>query len=194
MGDPLSEFRESGAIRQGHFRLTSGLHSDTYLQCALVLADPARAARLLTPLARQWASAGVTVVAGPAVGGILVAYELARLLKARAIYSEREEGAMRLRRGFTLTSKDTVLLAEDVITTGGSLMEIRRLAEDAGALVVGVASLVDRTDNPGVIDLPFHSALKLAPPTYPPEACPLCTNKIPIDAPGSRHLSTPKKT
>ncbi len=192
MSDALAEFRAAGAILEGHFRLTSGLHSDTYLQCALVLADPARAARVLTPLADAWHSQGITVVAGPAVGGIVIAYEMARLLSVRAIYSERENGPMRLRRGFSVSPRDVVLLVEDVITTGGSLLEIRALLEASGARAAGVATLVDRMEKPWAgLDLPFRAALKLTPPTYAPEACPLCQRGLPLLTPGSRHLQGP---
>lgn len=190
--DTLREFEAAGAIRRGHFRLTSGLHSDTYLQCALVLSDPARAERLVAPLAASWRGRGITVVAGPAVGGILVAHELARALGVRAIYGERENGALRLRRGFVFSPDDVALLAEDVVTTGGSLKEIHALARAAGARAAGVASLVDRTDGPiAGLNLPLRAALKLRPPTYAPEACPLCAQGLPIDAPGSRHLTAP---
>lgn len=188
--EALAEFQAAGAVLSGHFRLTSGLHSDTYLQCALVMSDPARAARVLAPLADRWRGKGITLVAGPAVGGIAVAYEMARLLGVRSVYSEREDGAMRLRRGFHVEPKDVVLLVEDVITTGGSLLEIRGLAEAAGARVAGIASLVDRMEKPWAgLDVPFHAALKLVPPTFAPESCPLCRKGVPIATPGSRHLS-----
>ncbi len=185
----LAEFRSAGAILAGHFRLTSGLHSDTYLQCALVMSDPTRAARVLAPLAERWRGKGITLVAGPAVGGIAVAYEMARLLGVRTVYSERENGAMRLRRGFRVDPGDVALLVEDVITTGGSLLEIRKIVEESGARVAGIASLVDRMEKPWQgLDVPFHAALKLSPPTYAPDACPLCRQGLPIDTPGSRHL------
>lgn len=184
----LAELRAADALLSGHFRLTSGLHSDTYLQCALVMRDPARAERILRPLSRQWASSGVTLVLGPAVGGILIAYELSRHLRAQAIYCEREEGQMRLRRGFQIRPDDAVLLAEDVITTGGSLREAGSLAAAAGARVVGVASLVDRTGG-SQKDLAIRAAIRLTPPTYRPEDCPLCGQGTPLETPGSRHLA-----
>jgi len=191
MPDPreaiLETFREAGALLEGHFLLSSGLHSPKYLQCALVLQDPARAERLCSRLARAFADDRVETVVGPAMGGILVAYELARALGARAIFAEREEGRMRLRRGFRIEPGQRVLLAEDVVTTGGSLREVLALAREAGAEVVGVAALVDRTSgrDPG-FGMPLTALVQLDVPTYVPEECPLCREGVPVVKPGSR--------
>ena len=191
MPDPreaiLETFREAGALLEGHFLLSSGLHSPKYLQCALVLQDPARAERLCSRLARAFADDRVETVVGPAMGGILVAYELARALGARAIFAEREEGRMRLRRGFRIEPGQRVLLAEDVVTTGGSLREVLALAREAGAEVVGVAALVDRTSgrDPG-FGMPLTALVQLDVPTHVPEECPLCREGVPVVKPGSR--------
>ena len=191
MPDPreaiLEVFREAGALLEGHFLLSSGLHSPKYLQCALVLQDPARAERLCSRLARAFADDRVETVVGPAMGGILVAYELARALGARAIFAEREEGRMRLRRGFRIEPGQRVLLAEDVVTTGGSLREVLALVREAGAEVVGVAALVDRTSgrDPG-FGIPLTALVQLDVPTHVPEECPLCREGVPVVKPGSR--------
>jgi len=191
MPDPreaiLEVFREAGALLEGHFLLSSGLHSPKYLQCALVLQDPARAERLCSRLARAFADDRVETVVGPAMGGILVAYELARALGARAIFAEREEGRMRLRRGFRIETGQRVLLAEDVVTTGGSLREVLALVREAGAEVVGVAALVDRTSgrDPG-FGMPLTALVQLDVPTHVPEECPLCREGVPVVKPGSR--------
>jgi len=191
MPDPretiLETFREAGALLEGHFLLSSGLHSPKYLQCALVLQDPARAERLCGRLARAFADDRVETVVGPAMGGILVAYELARALGATAIFAEREEGRMRLRRGFRIEPGRRVLLAEDVVTTGGSLREVLAIVREAGAEVVGVAALVDRTSgrDPG-FGMPLTALVQLDVPTHVPEECPLCREGVPVVKPGSR--------
>ena len=196
MPDPreaiLETFREAGALLEGHFLLSSGLHSPKYLQCALVLQDPARAERLCSRLARAFADDRVETVVGPAMGGILVAYELARALGARAIFAEREEGRMRLRRGFRIEPGQRVLLAEDVVTTGGSLREVLALVREAGAEVVGVAALVDRTSGRDpAFGAPLEALVAVEVPTYAPSECPLCRQGLPLVKPGSRQ--TPGK-
>ena len=185
--DILEVFRKAGALLEGHFLLSSGLHSPTYLQCARVLEDPATAERLCGQLARGFADDRVECVVGPALGGILVAYELARALGARALFAEREEGQMRLRRGFAIRKGERVLLAEDVVTTGGSLREVEDLVRAAGGEVVGVACLVDRTSGRSpLFRAPLTALVKVDVPTYPPEACPLCEKGVPAVKPGSR--------
>ena len=138
-------FKKCGAFLQGHFLLTSGLHSPGYLQCALVCQDPAACAQLCEELAKRFRGARVDAVIGPAMGGIVLAYELARALGARGFYTERgEDGKMTLRRGFALNRGERVVIVEDVMTTGGSAAELIEIAEAAGAEVVGVVALVDR--------------------------------------------------
>jgi len=183
----LKIFREAGALLEGHFLLSSGLHSPKYLQCALVLEDPARAERLCRQLARAFSDDRIECVIGPALGGIIVAYELARALGARSLFTERQDGKMTLRRGFAVRPGERVLLAEDVVTTGGSLREVQDLVLAAGAKVVAVAALVDRTSgrDPG-FGVPLVSLVKVDVPTYPPESCPLCEAGLPVVKPGSR--------
>jgi len=186
--EPILEvFRQAGALLEGHFLLSSGLHSPKYLQCALVLEDPARAERLCRQLARAFSDDRIECVIGPALGGIIVAYELARALGARSLFTERQDGKMTLRRGFAVRPDERVLLAEDVVTTGGSLREVQDLVLAAGAKVVAVAALVDRTSgrDPG-FGVPLASLVKVDVPTYPPESCPLCEAGQPVVKPGSR--------
>ncbi|MBI3272042.1 MAG: orotate phosphoribosyltransferase [Planctomycetes bacterium] len=183
----LDEFRRLDAVQHGHFRLSSGLHSDTYVQCARILERPDVAGRLLAELARAWRDGAVDAVVGPAVGGILVAYELARALGARAVYMEREGQRLAFRRGFALRSGAPVLVAEDVVTTGGSAQEVLAAVREAGGRPVGVASLVDRSSTPGGgFDVPFRSLVKLSPPVYAAEECPLCRQGLPVVKPGTR--------
>ncbi len=184
----LKVFKQTQAIQSGHFLLTSGLHSDTYIQCARVLEQPELTSQLCEHLGQFWQAQKVDVVAGPAVGGIILAYELARVLKARAIFMERAEGKMTLRRGFQISPQEKVLVTEDVITTGGSVKEVIKTIKNIGAQLVGVASLVNR--NPGINwgDVPFHSLLKVTPPVYQPKECPLCKSGTTAVKPGSRSL------
>jgi len=183
----LDEFRRAGALLEGHFLLSSGRHSPVYFQCALLLQNPRRAENLCGRLARRFADRGVETVLAPAVGGILVAHEVARALGARAIFAEREDDRMRLRRGFSLRPGERVLLVEDVVTTGGSLREVQALAREAGAEVVAVGALVDRTAgrDPG-FGMPLEALVRLDAPTYAPEECPECRRGLPLVKPGSR--------
>ncbi len=183
----LQAFRDAGALLEGHFLLSSGLHSPRYLQCALVLQHPDLAERLCRDLAARFQGTGINVVLGPALGAVTVAYELARALGVRGIFSERVEGRMTLRRGFALEPGERVLLVEDVMTTGGSLREGAEVVKAAGAEIAAVACLVDRTSgrNPG-FGMPVASLLKLDVPTWPPAECPLCRQGTPLVKPGSR--------
>ncbi len=183
----LEVFREAGALLEGHFLLSSGMHSPTYLQCALVLQDPGRAGRLCSELARHFTQSDVRTVIGPAIGGIVVAHEVARALGVKALFAERQDGRMTLRRGFTVEAGERVLLAEDVVTTGGSLREVQQMVTAAGADVVGVASLVDRTSgrDPG-FGMPLVSLVAIDVPTYSADDCPLCREGLPLVKPGSR--------
>jgi orotate phosphoribosyltransferase len=183
----LSMFRQSGALLEGHFRLTSGLHSARYLQCALVLSDPARAAALAEALAPSVAGLGATVVLSPALGGIVIGHEMGRALGVRALFAERQDGRLTLRRGFTLGPADRVLVVEDVVTTGGSTRDTMEVAREAGATVVGAASIVDRSGGHTELGVPYHALLPMAVPTYDPAACPLCAQGVPVVKPGSRN-------
>jgi len=181
----LKIFKDCGALLEGHFLLTSGLHSSQYLQCALVLQYPAHAERLCALLARPFAGQGIQVVAAPALGGIVVAHEVARALGARALFTERVEGQMTLRRGFQIRPGERTLVVEDVITTGGSTKEVMAAVTGEGGAVVGVGSLVDRSG--GVqLGVKQHSLLQLSIPNYAPETCPLCREGKPLVKPGSR--------
>jgi orotate phosphoribosyltransferase len=184
----LDLFRKSGALLEGHFRLTSGLHSSGYLQCALVLAQPAHAETLGRAIASLVGSLRATVVLSPAIGGIVIGQEVGRALGVRAIFAERQDGALMLRRGFTLSENDRVLVIEDVLTTGGSTRETMQVARAAGAQVVGAASIVNRSASSAQSDfgVPYHALLTIGLPTFEPDACPLCAQGLPVVKPGSR--------
>ena len=182
----LSLFRRSGALLDGHFRLTSGLHSPRYLQCALVLSHPADATALAEALAPLVAGLGPTVVLSPALGGIVIGHEMGRALGVRAIFAERHDGRLTLRRGFTLAPDDKVLVVEDVVTTGGSTRETIDVARQAGATVVGAASIVDRSGGNTDLGVPYQALLPMTVPAYDPAACPLCAEGRPVVKPGSR--------
>ena len=182
----LAEFRASHALLEGHFKLSSGLHSGRYLQSALVLQYPDRAGRLGAAIAEQVRALQPTAVLSPALGGIVIGQEVGRALGVRALFAERQEGALTLRRGFTLSPDDRVLIVEDVITTGGSTRETIAVAKAAGARVVGAAGLVDRGGDPSRVGVEMHTLVKLEVPAYPPDACPMCAAGQPVVKPGSR--------
>ncbi len=185
----LQIFRESGALLEGHFLLTSGRHSDRYMQCAQVLRFPDKTARLCAVIAEKFKDEKIDLVIGPAMGGILVSYETARHLGLPSIFAEREAGKMALRRGFSIRPGEKVLVVEDVITTGGSVKEVIDVVEAQGGEVVGVGVLVDRSN--GAIDfgLPLVSVLSMEVKSYQPEACPLCAaGKSDLIKPGSRNI------
>ena len=183
----LGLFRSSGALLEGHFRLSSGLHSGGYLQCALVLQHPRHAEQLGQALGAKLAALGATVVLSPAMGGLIIGHEVGRALGVRAIFAERVEKTLTLRRGFTLTSTDRVVIIEDVVTTGGSTRETIVVAEAAGAKVVGAGSVIDRSGGNSNLGVPFESLVTLNLPTYQPEACPMCAKGEPVVKPGSRN-------
>jgi orotate phosphoribosyltransferase len=182
----LDLFRKSGALLDGHFRLSSGLHSDRYLQSALVLQYPEFAEALGSALGELTRHLDATVVLSPALGGVVIGQEVGRALGVRAIFAERQEGRLTLRRGFNLSSADRVLVVEDVVTTGGSTRETADVAEATGAYVVGVGAIVDRGNDPARISLPMQSLVHMDVPAYSPDACPLCAKGLPIVKPGSR--------
>lgn len=181
----LDRFRASGALLEGHFKLSSGLHSAGYLQCALVLQHPGDAEALGRALAGRVRTLGAEAVLSPAMGGIIIGHEVARALGVRAIFAERQDGSLTLRRGFSLRPGERVLVVEDVLTTGLSTRETIEVARAAGANVVGAAAIVDRSSTPG-LDVPFASLARYAPPTYQPDACPMCAHGEPVVKPGSR--------
>lgn len=179
-------FERYGAMHTGHFRLSSGRHSDRYLQCARVLEHPRVTASLGEALAACYRDAA-DVVASPALGGILIGYAVAYALGVRFVFTERVDGAMTLRRGQSLGRGDRVLVVEDVITTGGSAAEVIGLVESLGARVVGVGSLVDRSQEPPAFHL--ESLLRIEATSWPAAECPLCARGDPLVTPGSRGLS-----
>jgi orotate phosphoribosyltransferase len=185
----LDLYRSSGALLEGHFRLTSGLHSPGYLQCALVLQHPRHAEALGRAIADRVRELRATVVLSPALGGVVIGQEVGRALGVRAIFAERQDGALALRRGFTLRPEDRVLVVEDVMTTGGSTRETIEVAKAAGGQVVGTASIVDRSGGTIRFDVPFASLLEIALPTYDPARCPLCAQGLPVVKPGSRPVA-----
>ena len=181
----LAMFRKSNALQRGHFELSSGLHSGHYFQCAQVLQHTKQSATICRELARLFRSAKATVVIGPAIGGIVVAHETARALRARAAYAERVDAEMALRRGFIVTKKDRVLIVEDAITTGESARKVAELVEAFGARVVGVGTIVDRSG--GKVTFPGYRYVRLfsfAFETFRPHDCPLCSEQIPLSRPG----------
>ena len=183
----LDLYRRSGALLEGHFRLTSGLHSSGYLQCALVLQHPPHAEALGRAIAERTRDLRATVVLSPALGGVVIGHEVARALGVRAIFAERQDGALMLRRGFVVGESDRVLVVEDVLTTGGSTRETMQVAKAAGGHVVGAASIVNRsTGTP--LDVPYVALLDLALPVYEPDTCPLCAQGLPVVKPGSRQV------
>jgi len=185
----LDLYRRSGALLEGHFRLTSGLHSAGYLQCALVLQHPRHAEALGRAIAERTRDLRATVVLSPALGGVVIGHEVARALGVRAIFAERQDGALMLRRGFVVGESDRVLVVEDVLTTGGSTRETMQVAKAAGGDVVGAASIVNRsTGTP--LDVPYVALLDLALPVYEPDKCPLCAQGLPLVKPGSRLVET----
>jgi len=183
--DVLEIFHEAHALLTGHFKLSSGLHSQNYLQCALVLQYPGIAEKLAKEIAKKFSKEKIDLVIGPALGGVTLAYEVARALKVRGLFTERQDGAMMLRRGFTIEEGERALVVEDVITTGGSTKEVIEVVKNYGGVVVGVASIIDRSD--GVdFGVPFATLANKKIETYKEGECPLCKEGIPITKPGSR--------
>ena len=185
--DALELYRRTGAYLEGHFRLSSGLHSPGYMQSALVLQHPADAAALGMGIAVNVKRFRPTVVLSPALGGLIIGHEVARALDVRAIFAERAGGtALSLRRGFALLPGDRVLVVEDVFTTGKSTRETIDVARDLGAEVVGAASIVDRSGGTINFGVPSFSLVRLEVPTWDPATCPLCAQGLPVEKPGSR--------
>ncbi|MFP4560329.1 MAG: orotate phosphoribosyltransferase [Thiohalorhabdus sp.] len=182
----LDLYRESGALLEGHFQLSSGLHSNRYLQSALVLQDPRKAETLCRALAQRL-PAGIQYVVGPALGGVVVAYELARALGAYGQFTERKEGTMQLRRGFRLPAGARVFIMDDILTTGTSIRECHDALKDMDIDIVGCGCLVDRSDGQAdVAGLPLYALVGLEVQAWDPADCPLCAEGLPLEKPGSR--------
>ncbi len=184
----LDIYKKTGALLTGHFLLSSGLHSEQYLQSALVLQHPDTATRLCAELAEHFKNSRIEVVIAPALGGVFVSHETARALGVRALFAERVNGELTLRRGFTIKPGERVLVVEDVITTGKSTKETVAVVKKAGGVVIAAGSLVDRSGGKADVGVPYKSLVTLLVPAYAPEACPLCkAGSTPIK-PGSRGL------
>jgi orotate phosphoribosyltransferase len=184
----LAMFKETRALLDGHFQLTSGLHSPQYFQCAKVLQHPAKMEALCGEIARHFARSAVDVVVSPALGGIVVGQEVGRQLKVRTIFAERKDGKLQLRRGFVVERGERALVCEDVITTGGSVAEVIEIVKRSGGTVVGVGAVVDRSGGRTALEN-FFAAMTMDVITYDPADCPLCRRNIPVEKPGSREIS-----
>ncbi|MBU1912158.1 MAG: orotate phosphoribosyltransferase [Candidatus Omnitrophica bacterium] len=182
----LKLFRQTEALLSGHFRLSSGLHSRNYFQCALLLQNPDIAEKMCKQLAGYFKDDKPTCVVAPALGGVIVSYETARALGVKSLFTERVEGKMVLRRGFEIKKEDRVLVVEDVITTGLSTGEVLEAVKSTGAKIIGVGCIVDRSGKELDFGVKLKSLVKLDFPTYKPEECPLCKKGIEIRKPGSR--------
>ena len=182
----LQIFRDCGALLEGHFKLSSGLHSGKYLQCAKVLQHPGIAEKLCKELAAKLKDIKIDVVIGPAMGGIVIGYEMARQLGTRGIFTERIDDKVQFRRGFELKAGERCLIAEDVVTTGKSTREVMAAIKEAGAEAVACCALVDRSGGMANLSIPFVSAAKVEVATYEETSCPMCKVGKPIIKPGSR--------
>ncbi len=184
----LDIYRKTGALLTGHFLLSSGLHSEQYLQSALVLQQPDTATKLCAALADYFRDQGIEAVIAPALGGVFVSHETARALGVRALFAERVNGELTLRRGFSIRPGERVLVVEDVITTGKSTRETIVVVKKAGGVAVAAGSLIDRSGGKADIGVPYRSLVTLEVPTYTPETCPLCKAGSTPVKPGSRGL------
>ncbi len=191
-GEILQIFRQKGALLEGHFLLSSGMHSPMYLQCALVLQYPDIATELCFKLGSNFRSEKIDFVIAPALGGIIVAQEVAKSLGVRAIFAERVEGKLTLRRGFTIAEGERALVVEDVITTGGSTRETMRVVREAGGIVAAAGAIVDRSGGTAELDVAYKALVTLAIDIYQPNDCPLCAQGLPFVKPGSRDLKKNK--
>jgi orotate phosphoribosyltransferase len=185
----LKDFEDSGALLTGHFRLSSGLHSHRYLQCARLLMYPDRAQAAGRELAEKLREFAPRVIVSPALGGVIIGHETARALSIPFLFAERQEGAFALRRGFHIDAGEPVAIVEDVFTTGKSTREVIETVTAAGGRVVAAGSIVDRGLPAEAFPVPSRSLLGLSVPAWPQEECPLCRRDVPLDTPGSRHRS-----
>ena len=182
----LEQFKQTDALLEGHFVLSSGLHSPKYLQCALALQYPADAEKFGRAIAEKFLDAGIETVASPAIGGLIIGYAVAAALNVRFIWTERQDGMMTLRRGFSVRPGEKIVVVEDVITTGGSTRECIGALEKLGAKVVSAASIIDRSNGAADVGVPRISLAALDVPAYAPDVCPMCANGIDAVKPGSR--------
>ena len=185
----VDEFKQTGALLEGHFQLTSGLHSTVYLQCARVLQFPEKAESFGRAIAQKFSNAGIQLVASPAIGGIIIGHEVARALGARFIWTEREAGEMTLRRGFSVAPGERTLVVEDVVTTGGSTRETVEALKRAGADVIAAASIIDRSAGTADVGVPRVALVTLMVLALEPESCDACKSGEPVVKPGSRRVN-----
>ena len=184
----LEHFKQTNALLEGHFILSSGLHSPSYLQCALALQYPPDAAKFGKAIAEHFTNERIETVASPAIGGLIIGYEVAKALNVRFIWTERENGVMTLRRGFSIKQNERILVVEDVITTGGSTRECIFALENRAAKIVAAASIVDRSNGAAEVGVPRIALVSLEVPSYKPEDCPLCERGDEAVKPGSRRI------
>ncbi len=182
----LSLMKELSALHNGHFLLSSGLHSDTYFQCAKILQFPELARELGAAMGDFFTDTPHDLVVSPAMGGILIGHEVARALGRRFVFSERKDGLMMIRRGFEIEEGEKVIIVEDVVTRGTSLLEVIKCVEDAGGVVTGLTSIIDRTGGEVELPMPLHSLARVKVETFQPENCPLCASGVEVVKPGSR--------
>lgn len=179
-------FKKTNVLQEGHFKLTSGRHSGQYLQCAQVLQYPQYTTQLCSDIAEYFKNESIDVVVGPAMGGIVIAFEVARQMGVKSIFTERVDGKMTLRRGFAVKPGEKVLVVEDVVTTGGSVQEVIDLVRENEAEVIGVGLMVDRSNGKVQFGVPQCALLSMEVQSYEPEECPFCKQGLPIVKPGSR--------
>lgn len=182
----LEHFKETDALLDGHFILSSGLHSPNYLQCALALQYPADAEKFGQAIAKRFSGENIETVASPAIGGLIIGYAVAQALNVRFIWTERQDGAMTVRRGFSVKQNERILVVEDVITTGGSTRECIAALEKHGAKIISAASIIDRSNGAADVGVPRISLVSMEVPSYKPEDCPMCAKGEIAVKPGSR--------
>jgi len=182
----LELLRQVGAVLEGHFLLSSGKHSSKYIQCAKIFEFPSYGEKIGRAIAEKIANHKPDIVIGPALGGVILAYEVARHVNARAMFTEREDGQMELRRNFHIEENERVAIVEDVTTTGKSVLEVSEVVREYGGQVCCIASIVDRSIEKLPFEVPFYSLVKLELPIFEPNDCPLCRKGIPLTKPGSR--------
>ncbi|MEA5137265.1 MAG: orotate phosphoribosyltransferase [Candidatus Fimivivens sp.] len=184
--EKIKLLEDAQVLQTGHFRLTSGRHSDKYMQCARVFEDAKYAEPICKDIADAFRDEKIDLVVGPAIGGVIITYEVARQLGVRNIFAERENGVMTLRRGFAVEPGSRVLVVEDTITTGGSVKEVIALVKEKGGIVVGIGSVVDRSNGNVDFGVPLHAAVSMEVVSYEEADCPLCKQGFPVIKPGSR--------
>ncbi len=185
----LEMLKKIGVLMEGHFILTSGRHSSQYLQCARIFQYPSYGEQIASILAQAFSEDDIDIVIGPAIGGIILSYEVAKALKVQALFAERENGIMTLRRGFKIPQGSNVLVVEDVVTTGGSVKEVIELVNKAGSNVVGVGAIVDRSNGKLDFGCKFNAVISMDIPSFDKDDCPLCKQGLPAIKPGSKYIS-----